>query len=310
MRRRWMIVFAANALLLTLQLIAGPRLAPFVGNSLETWTALLASCLVGLAAGNLLGARRGSLIVPLLAAAVGTLWLSGAPAVLNLLNLPPGLGRILVFAAVPMMPVSIAVGMLMPRAVQGVGGAAAGRIYATAALGSLVGNYLTGFVLIPNEPLTGLLILSAAGFTLLSFLAMTFLIGERPVLAHAAGKPTAAPPPRLGRLLLAVGLASLACLALELIAARMLAQVVGNSLFTWAGVIGATLAGSALGNLLGARVAPARILAAAAGVLVLLPWWFLLLTILGLWDMWPLPARVLTWSLVLLVVPAVLLGMV
>ena len=50
-----------------------------------------------------------------------------------------------------------------------------------------------------------------------------------------------------------------ACLlALELVAFRILAPVIGVSLYTWTSVIGVTLAGISLGNFIGGRLADAR----------------------------------------------------
>src|SRR5947209_8791414 len=51
------VVFLANAGLLVLQLAAGRLLAPFVGSSLETWTAIIGAFLAGIALGNAVGGR-------------------------------------------------------------------------------------------------------------------------------------------------------------------------------------------------------------------------------------------------------------
>src|SRR5438034_2034143 len=51
------VVFLANAALLVLQLVAGRLLAPFVGSSLETWTAVIGVFLLGISLGNWLGGR-------------------------------------------------------------------------------------------------------------------------------------------------------------------------------------------------------------------------------------------------------------
>src|SRR5205814_4701458 len=57
------------------------------------------------------------------------------------------------------------------------------------------------------------------------------------------------------RAYLIVFLASFGGMTLELTASRVLAQFVGVSLFTWTGVIGVMLAGTALGNFVGGLVA-------------------------------------------------------
>ena len=52
-----LVVFLANAALLVLQLVASKLLSPFVGSSLETWTAVIGVFLAGIALGNALGGR-------------------------------------------------------------------------------------------------------------------------------------------------------------------------------------------------------------------------------------------------------------
>src|SRR4051794_19504982 len=47
-----LVVFAANAGLLVLQLAAGRFLVPFIGSGLETWTAIIGIFLAGVALGN------------------------------------------------------------------------------------------------------------------------------------------------------------------------------------------------------------------------------------------------------------------
>src|SRR4051794_21589908 len=74
------------------------------------------------------------------------------------------------------------------------------------------------------------------------------------------GPPAAPPVPRTGPGRLAgvgavVFLANAGLLVLQLLAGRLLAPFVGSSLETWTGVIGGFLAGIALGNALGGRLA-------------------------------------------------------
>ena len=63
-----LVVFLANAALLVLQLVAGRLLAPFIGSSLETWTAVIGVFLLGISLGNWLGGRLGSEAMGLTAA--------------------------------------------------------------------------------------------------------------------------------------------------------------------------------------------------------------------------------------------------
>src|SRR5205085_11678413 len=55
--RAGLVVFAANGALLVLQLVAGRLLAPFIGVSLATWTAVIGVFLTGISLGNWLGGK-------------------------------------------------------------------------------------------------------------------------------------------------------------------------------------------------------------------------------------------------------------
>src|SRR6187200_1650573 len=72
--------------------------------------------------------------------------------------------------------------------------------------------------------------------------------------ARAAGK--APPLPFNDRVAVALAFVGSACLLiLEIVAGRLLAPLLGVSLYTWTAVIGVVLAGVSLGNYLGGRLA-------------------------------------------------------
>jgi MFS family permease len=52
-----LVVFIANAGLLVLQLVSQRMLAPYVGSSLETWTATIGVFLAGISLGNAVGGK-------------------------------------------------------------------------------------------------------------------------------------------------------------------------------------------------------------------------------------------------------------
>ncbi len=324
-------VFVANAGLMVLQLVAGRLLAPFVGSSIETWTSIIGAFLIGIALGNRVGGRladqsAGSrlLALSLGLGVLGTLLMIGLPELLQATEihrlLPLGL-RIPVLAAMIGLPPGFALSLPTPIAVKlgtanvGDSGRAAGRAFAAGAGGCLVGNYLTGFVLIPLWPVNTIAF-AVAGLMLL---AAVLALGVRTPIASASKievVPQAEPPVALAfpRAAAIVALTGFATMTIELAAARLLAQVVGVSLYTWTGVIGVTLAGTVAGNWYGGRFAGSRatlagglILAAAATVVLLLV--FFLGARLEFFDTWPLPARVLGWSFVLFFVPVLLLGL-
>src|SRR5438034_5412612 len=87
-----LVVVLANAALLVLQLVAGRLLAPFIGSSLETWTAVIGVFLLGISLGNWLGGRiadrgahEGVLGAMLL---LGTVTTAAALGLVRLLSLP------------------------------------------------------------------------------------------------------------------------------------------------------------------------------------------------------------------------------
>ncbi len=64
-----------------------------------------------------------------------------------------------------------------------------------------------------------------------------------------------APRPSLSDLAVLAFLASLAFMALEMVAGRMVTRHLGSSIYGWTSVIGVLLAGLSLGNFLGGKIA-------------------------------------------------------
>ena len=52
-----LIVFISNACVMTIELVAGRIIAPYVGVSLFTWTSVIGVILAGMSAGNFIGGR-------------------------------------------------------------------------------------------------------------------------------------------------------------------------------------------------------------------------------------------------------------
>jgi spermidine synthase len=332
------VVFAANAGLLVLQLVAGRLLSPFVGSSLETWTAVIAAFLAGIAVGNAVGGRvadrqatAGTLGSWLVLGATAAGWMVVLPVLLNKSSLHTALPlgpRIPVLAFLLCFPAGFALSVLTPVAVRigvpdvGRTGSAAGVVFALGALGCLAGNYVTGFVLIPEFTINQITIGTAAGLGGLAAAVLAVRLGDgggvehRP---HPATTPEVKPAAlKLPAAFAGVFLCSFAGMTLELSATRLLAPVVGVSIYTWTGVIGVMLAGTCLGNWLGGRlsarknadselsVAWCMTAAALSGVAVLLLFgvvasrrWFADL------DLVP---QVLAWTFALFFLPSLLLG--
>lgn len=168
--------------------IAGSRvLAPFLGSSIVTWTSLigviLGSLSVGYRWGGALADKRpspvmlgfllflsgiGTALIPLLRGVI-------LPLLSNVHDLRASslLASLLLFA-----PASVFLGTIPPYAARlmitdvDTSGSAVGRLSAFSALGSIVGTFLTGYVLLALVGNTMLLILLAATLILASFLVI------------------------------------------------------------------------------------------------------------------------------------------
>jgi spermidine synthase len=271
-----LIVFVANAGLLVLQLLAGKLLAPFVGSSLETWTLIIAAFLSGIALGNLIGGRYSARLATtngvtgiLLVGGLASLWMLAFPEFLQATAVHRALPlaiRIPVLAFALCLPPGFALSLLTPAAIRlglpdvSKAGRIAGLIFALCNIGCLLGNYVTGFYLIPHFTINTIVIITSGSIFILAFLAKLLLRAvnvpsvNSPPTVNLAGLPTEAPLGlRAGAVIVFV--CSMGGLALELTASRLMAQVVGVSIYTWTGVIGVMLAGSAVGNWLGGLLA-------------------------------------------------------
>jgi spermidine synthase len=169
-RARWglvrasTVVFIASAATLVLELVAGRLMAPSIGVNLFTWTSIIGVVLFGIALGNYAGGRladaRGSetlLGLIFLAGALASLLVLGIvdPAVDLVLGwrLPAPLQNLLATLFTFFLPALI-LGAVTPitisltvRDIGGVGGVV-GKIYAWSTAGSILGTFLTGFVLV------------------------------------------------------------------------------------------------------------------------------------------------------------------
>jgi len=337
------VVFLANAALLILQLVASRLLAPFIGSDLYSWTCIIGVFLTGIALGNALGGKLAdrypspkTLAIVLLLGAAAAAWMALAPLLFqSFYRSIPLEPRIPILTALLCLPAGFFLSLLTPLAIKlglpdvSKTGRVAGMIFALSTLGCLLGNYLTGFYLIPAFTIN-VLVYFAAG-TLLALAAAVFAVlnlsppepaaSESEEAIEAAVNPHAFADIRVA--FAVVFLASFCGMALELAASRIIAERLGVSLFTWTGVIGVMLAGTALGNLTGgfladrvnrpnARFTPRQylagslIIAGAACVAVLL-----ILTVLSntAWfDNLTLVRQVLAWTFALFFFPMFALG--
>jgi spermidine synthase len=189
------LAFASGFAVLTIE-IAGARLiAPVFGLSAVPWTAVIGVILGALAVGSHVGGRLAdSRALPLSV----ILAFAGLTAVLpvvgagfpwmarEVLGFIPGA---VVSALVLFAPPVLCLGAVVPYLVQAdteslsAVGRRAGDVSAVATLGSILGTFVTGFVLLPAFPLPVLLGLTAAGLFVLAFVSGR-LLGRGPRERH------------------------------------------------------------------------------------------------------------------------------
>jgi len=190
-------VFLSSAILLVLEITAGRLLAPYVGVTIYSWTSIIGVILAGLLLGNWLGGRWADSGTSDQATGV-VLTLAGMFSIGSLLVLTlvaPVLQQtsldlisssflyVLSMFFIPAVLLGIPTPLLTTLALQydKRAGHVIGRMHALAALGSIVGTFVTGFVLIQYMG-SQMVITSAA--ILLFVLAIPFFY-RGPVLSLA-----------------------------------------------------------------------------------------------------------------------------
>lgn len=183
-------VFVSSAGGLILEIVAGRLVAPYVGMSLYTWTAIIAVVLAGFSVGHWIGGRLAGpdcdaaagaqrVAVALAFASASTL---GCLLLLRWFAQPllsaglPILAAIVLLATLLFLLPSLFVGIVSPiltkLAVDAAPdpGRAIGRMYALGALGSIVGTLAAGYLFISWIGSTGTVIAVAAAYALLALL--------------------------------------------------------------------------------------------------------------------------------------------
>jgi spermidine synthase/MFS family permease len=160
------LAFVGSGCLLILEIVAGRLLAPTLGVSLYTWTSVIGVVLAGVGLGNYLGGRladrwpsRSTVALVYVAGSLASLAILGLVRYVGSLQLPggaPAIAQVLWLNAllffVPSTIIAAATPVLTRLSLHAVaeGGRVVGRIQAAAALGSILGTFLTGFLLISS----------------------------------------------------------------------------------------------------------------------------------------------------------------
>ena len=189
------VVLVAGAVILVVETLATRLVAPYVGLTLESTTAVIGVALAGIAAGAALGGRwadvRRPRAVAATALAVGGLGVLAVRPLVLLVGPAVGAGPVaaVVLVAVSTLPAVTALAVVTPAvtrsrlaSVDG-SGAVIGSLSAAGTLGSLAGTFLTGFVLVALLPMTAILLVAGAVCLILALAVAR--AGRRAVAATA-----------------------------------------------------------------------------------------------------------------------------
>jgi len=198
-------VFATAAAGLIVEIVAARLIAPYVGMSLYTWTAIIAVVLGGMAAGHWLGGRfaqrpaRESLRYTGYATAAAGLFTAAAPLLLraignNVLALDaPYLFVIALLSLLLFFTPSLFIAVVSPVLTKVAldlaperRGIVIGRMFALGAAGSILGTLLAGFVLISYVGSIGALLIVAGTVVTLAILLLWLAESRIAPLAVAA----------------------------------------------------------------------------------------------------------------------------
>ena len=183
----YVIVFTASGCTLIIEIVAGRILAPTIGVSLYTWTSIIGIVLAGISAGNYIGGRLADRYPS--PSTVGLILLAGGVASLAILPVDhfvsdrflvlPIIPRIVLLTVVLFLVPAVILGMVTPVVIKlrladlAETGNVVGKMYAVSTAGSILGTFLTGFVLVQLFG-TRLVILIVS----LMLIAMAIVIGD------------------------------------------------------------------------------------------------------------------------------------
>jgi SAM-dependent methyltransferase len=192
------VVFVASGAVLVLEILGIRLLAPYVGLTLETTTAIIGTVLAGIAAGAAIGGRLADQVdarrlLPGLLAGGGALAIATVPLVRGLGTALRGGGDLaaLTIALVALFPPATMLSAVTPAVAKvqlrdlATTGSVVGRLSAWATAGGLAGTFATGFVIVPLVS-TSVAVLVVGGGLLALGVALGGLRGTIPVAAAAA----------------------------------------------------------------------------------------------------------------------------
>ena len=171
------LVAGTSAIVLVLEILAGRLLAPYVGVSLETYTGIIGTILIGIAVGAWAGGTMADrvnprrLLPPLLMLG-GALAIATIPTVRLIGSASGGSGgglRIIALSALGFLPSATVLSAVPPAVIKlqlrdlGATGATVGRLSAWSTGGAIVGTFFTGFFLVAAAPVSTLIVAIGLG---------------------------------------------------------------------------------------------------------------------------------------------------
>ena len=167
------LVVVTSAAVLVLEVLVSRLVAPYVGLTLETYTAAIGVALAAIAAGAALGGRLADRVDPRrwlgpMIAVGGALLLAARPTVFAVGGGFRGLGPVgtVVLVLLAVAPSALVLSTVTPGVIKlrlrtlAETGETVGRLSALGTLGALAGTFLTGFVLLAAFPTSTLLLLT------------------------------------------------------------------------------------------------------------------------------------------------------
>ena len=275
--------------LMAVELMGAKLVAPFYGGSLYVWTAVLTITVLGLTlgyyAGGRLSRKRPSETALFIILGISAVLVLALPLTASIsMALTRGVGLIIgicITCFLLLLPPMLCFGIVGPMVVRLMSsqlesvGKTAGTVYFTSTLGGIVATFFLGLYFIPVAGLR--FCATVTGLALAALPAIYILktvFGGRgrpgsPIPATAKhskvsskksatrgrpGSPVPATVVRRSIYLFAV-LEGATVMAVELLAARMIAPYFGSSLYVWGTVIGFTLLALAIGYFAGGVIA-------------------------------------------------------
>ena len=181
-------VFFTSGAVLILEILALRLLAPYVGVTIETYTATIATVLAGISLGTWVGGRAadrvdpGRLLGPLLVVG-GALALLAVPLVRQFGGGSSGGGSVIGLSLVGFFAPAAVLSAVSPTVVKlqlrdlGATGRVVGRLSALGTAGAIIGTYLAGFVLV-EAVATSTSILAVGGALMVAGAAMWLWLGR------------------------------------------------------------------------------------------------------------------------------------